>query len=338
MAAYEMRVERMADMICLQESREEREGVGISHPVYDIRKRKRVWTAVRQGRGFPSNALTNLSKKAVGDVNVVDINTRGQKMTWIVNVYDKREGETGERSARRLNWHRILLQGGCRMVLAGDFNTHRQCCNRRCTERRAATYWELIIDEHWLDIGNNDRHAHYWTSHDSTAESVIHLTLANRIFGKWMIVDGCYATGSEHQIIEWELEMEKQEEAGGTQVIRWNIAAMLQEEVEVAEKMWRERVKERANFGAESTWDKVESKAEWCQQALSKVHHATAKKIPICAHSKRWWDGEIKEKRSQLGREKRRRSMLAATAQDKAELQKSVRRRQDKRWKDYPKN
>jgi hypothetical protein len=71
---------------------------------------------------------------------------------------------------------------------------------------------------------------------------------------------------------------------------------------------------------------------------LSKVLDATAKKIMICAHSKRWWNGKIKEKRSQHGREKRRRCRSAATAQAKAELQKSVWRAKDKMWNDYVKN
>jgi len=37
------------------------------------------------------------------------------------------------------------------------------------------------------------------------------------------------------------------------------------------------------------------------------VLDATAKTITICEHSKRWWNGEIEEKRSHLGIEKRRR-------------------------------
>jgi len=48
---------------------------------------------------------------------------------------------------------------------------------------------------------------------------MIDLTLANRLFRKWKIVDGKHATGSDHDIIEREVDMEKQEEAGGTQVV-----------------------------------------------------------------------------------------------------------------------
>jgi len=84
--------------------------------------------------------------------------------------------------------------------------------------------------------------------------------------------------------------------------------------------------------------DKVESEAEWCQEALSKVLDATARKMRTCAHSKRWWNGEIKEKRSQRGREKRRSRRSAATAQAKAELQKSIQREIGRMWNDYLRN
>jgi hypothetical protein len=90
--------------------------------------------------------------------------------------------------------------------------------------------------------------------------------------------------------------------------------------VEAAEELGREWGKEWVHLGEESTGDEVESEAKWCQEALSKVLDTTAKKITICTHSKRWWNSEIKEKRSQLRREKRRRCRSAVTAQAKAKL------------------
>lgn len=93
-----------------------------------------------------------------------------------------------------------------------------------------------------------------------------------------------------------------------------------------------------AHMGAESTGDKVKSQAEWCQEALSNVLDATAKKIMICAHLQRWWNGKILERRRQLGRERSRRLKSAATAQAKDEMQKSVRRGKDNMWNDYLNN
>jgi len=65
--------------------------------------------------------------------------------------------------------------------------------------------------------------------------SITDLTLGNRPFAKWTIVDRNYATGSDHDITQWEVDMEKQQDAGGTQVIGRNLAAMSQEDNEQAE-------------------------------------------------------------------------------------------------------
>jgi hypothetical protein len=81
---------------------------GISHPAYEIRKRKRVWTAVRKGSGLATDGRTELSRGAYDDVMVTDIRRRGEKMTRIINGYDQRDVQTGERRARKLNWHRAI--------------------------------------------------------------------------------------------------------------------------------------------------------------------------------------------------------------------------------------
>jgi len=49
-----------------------------------------------------------------------------------------------------------------------------------------------------------------------------------------MILDGSHTTGSDHEIMEWELKMEQQEETGGTKVVGSILAAMSQEDVVVA--------------------------------------------------------------------------------------------------------
>jgi len=51
-AALETGVERRAEVVCLQEPPRERGGIGISHLAYEIRKTKRVWTAIRRGSGL----------------------------------------------------------------------------------------------------------------------------------------------------------------------------------------------------------------------------------------------------------------------------------------------
>jgi len=41
--------------------------------------------------------------------------------------------------------------------------------------------------------------------------------------------------GPKHENIEWKVDMDKQEEAGGTQVVGWTIAAVSQEGKEQAD-------------------------------------------------------------------------------------------------------
>jgi len=122
--ALETGVERRADVVCLQEPPRERErgGVGISHSAYEIRKRKRVWTAIRRGSGLVVDERTDLSRGANEDGIANDVRRRGERVTRIVNVYDQKNTHSGERPARKLDWRRIIRQEST--VLAGDFNAH----------------------------------------------------------------------------------------------------------------------------------------------------------------------------------------------------------------------
>jgi len=100
---------------------------------------------------------------------------------------------------------------------------------------------------------------------------------------------------------------------------------MTEDDAKAAEKLWMELVKGRAHLDAECTADEMEHEATWCQEAMGNVLDATAKKIGICAKSKRWWNADIRERRMAVGRKKRRRRNLEEAAKAKAEFQKSIR-------------
>jgi hypothetical protein len=72
----------------------------ISHPAYEIRKRKRVWTVVHKGSGLATDAQTDLNRGANDDVTVTNVKRKGEKMARIINVYDQRDVQTGERRVR----------------------------------------------------------------------------------------------------------------------------------------------------------------------------------------------------------------------------------------------
>jgi hypothetical protein len=162
--------------------------------------------------------------------------------------------------------------------------------------------------------------------------------LATQPITGWITQNGSHATGSDREVIKWEFNVNKQEEADQVQVIQCTLPAMSKEDQEAAKKLWRDLERERAHLGKECKGDNVEGEAELCQETLSRVQHAKAKKIEICAGSKRWWNCEIKERRRELGRKKGsgRRSEAAARAQ--AELQMSIRQSKSRMWNDALQN
>jgi len=80
----------------LQEPPRQKGGVGISHLAYEIRKRKRVWTAIGEGRGLVVDERKDSSRGANDDVIVTDVRRSGEKITRIVNIYDQRDTPSGE--------------------------------------------------------------------------------------------------------------------------------------------------------------------------------------------------------------------------------------------------
>jgi len=136
----------------------------------------------------------------------------------------------------------------------------------------------------------------------------------------------------------FQTELHFADEAVGIQVVGWKLAAMLLEDTEQTVKLCRWWVMGRTYLRVQSTGNEVESEAKWFQEVLCMVVNATADSIIICAQSTRQWNCEIKERWSQLGREKRKRCRSAAKAQPKAALQKSIWRAKDRMWNEYLKN
>jgi hypothetical protein len=128
----------------------------MSNTGYEIRKRWRVWMAVRKRCGLSKNERTDLRKIAGDEVIVIDLTNREDNTIKVVNIDDQRTRETGERPAMRQDWKKVIRQGGGSTVLTGDLNAHSQCWDLRCTEWREAIYWDATIDKHRLVIGHDD--------------------------------------------------------------------------------------------------------------------------------------------------------------------------------------
>jgi len=161
MAALEMRVDQKADSVLWKEPSGEKGRIGICQLAYDSIKQKRVWTAVHKGSGFATDEWTDLSRGANDNVMVTHVKRRDEEKTRIINVYDQRDKQTGWRRARKLNWHRAIWQGGG-TIIEGDMNAHSPRWVWKCREQRDETFWERIIDEYELEMGNNHLPTPHW--------------------------------------------------------------------------------------------------------------------------------------------------------------------------------
>jgi len=206
--ALETGVERRAHVVCLQEPPRERGEIGISHSAYEIRKRTSFSTVIRKGSGMVVDKWTDLRRGANDDVMATDGRRRGEKITRIVNIYNQKEERSGERPAQKLDLQRVIRQGGT--VLAGEFNARSKRWDPRCQLQRGATFWEGVIDENGLEIGNDGWPTHHRTSEDQDDESVLDLMLANRPIVRWTKRADDHATGSDHEVIEWEVGVDRQ--------------------------------------------------------------------------------------------------------------------------------
>ena len=222
-------VQRRVDVVCLQEPLKEKGGSGISHSAYEIRKRKRVSMAIRRGSSLVVNKRMDLSRVGNDDVIATDVRRREERITMIVNVYDQKDTQSGERPVRMLNRQRVIRKGGT--VLDGDFNAQSSRWHPRCQVQRNATFWEDVIHENGLEMGYDGTVTHHWTREGHEGKSVFDLTLPNGPISKWSILADNHPTGTDHKVMQREVEADRQEEADHERLVGWKIAAMTEEDL-----------------------------------------------------------------------------------------------------------
>ena len=148
----------------------------------------------------------DLSSGANKDVIATDVRRRGERITRIVKVYYQQNMRSGERPTPKLSWQSVIRQGST--GLAGYFNANSIRWDRRCQGHRVAAFWEDMIDENGLEIGNDGEATPNWTREGHEGKSVIDLTPSKQPIPKWSILaDDDHATRSDHLVIEWEVEV-----------------------------------------------------------------------------------------------------------------------------------
>lgn len=92
-----------------------------------------------------------------------------------------------------------------------------------------------MIVKNGLEIRNEGRATHHWTIDGHKGNSVIDQMLANRPTTKWSIQANYQETGFNHEVMEWEVQEDRQEEADHERIEWANLAAPTQENVEDVE-------------------------------------------------------------------------------------------------------
>jgi len=223
------------------------------------------------------------SRGANEGVIATDVRRRGEKLKRNVNVYDQNDARSGqrERPALKLNLLRVIQLGGT--VLTGDFNTHSKHWDPRCQVNQNAAFWEDVIDENGLEIGNDDRSTHHWARENQEGDLVINLMLASQPSVQLTILVDVHSTGSDHEVEERDVAGAMQEAANCGGVVGWKLASMTEKDAEAVEKLCMELVKEMGQLHAECSEDKVEEEAACWQEATSSGLDATAMKIRMCS-------------------------------------------------------
>lgn len=70
---------------------------------------------------------------------------------------------------------------------------------------------------------------------------------------------------------------------------------MKKEALELAEREWHNIAIKRRVLGEKGKAQDIDEEAEWIEKLLIMVLNRHAKKLQVCARSKRWWNKEVSE-------------------------------------------
>lgn len=234
-------------------------------------------------------------------VQLLEVVAPGNPPVIIVNVYD-RHRENGERPAQMANWSAVAKSA--RVVIAGDMSAHSRMWNAQATRRRDAAFWEKLIEDEALVIWNSEEATR--SSPEATYHSIIDLTLSSpNIELNWSIAGEKEATGSDHEVIQWEV-IENTVGRGGTnqETTGWDISgwSAVGKTGEAKEATEQKRTAARECFlraanrvpspesrsDDASTATQVDGVAESLREAMTGTLDEHTMKKRWCSRSKRW--------------------------------------------------
>jgi len=251
-------------------------------------------TARRRGSSWIVTTEDSLTRGTRGDVQVLAIGRKGEKgrKVRIANVYSQGVFSEGqERPERNADWEGIFEAD---TALAGDFNAHSRRWNQHATTQRNQTFLEDLMDRHDLHVHNDDT-ATYWGDGDNNYSSIIDLTLTTPgVTGKiasWSVLeDDEHATGSDHEIIEWMVDLGAIAGERVAEVKGWAITELLADDnkTDEAKKEWQSQMAGRPMLSDTAEVDQLEEEVQHIQDSMVRVLDMHVRKIRLCARSKKW--------------------------------------------------
>jgi len=315
-AVLESAVRMGADLVLIQEPRGEREKDSTrSHPSFTFIRGAEgepafCWIAVNRASRCRVTELKDMTRNCKNHVQVIEVTPPGRPAITIANVYD--QWREGGRPAQRADWGAIAKSA--RVIIAGDMNAHSTVWNGRATGRKNAVFWEKLIEEEVLMVWNTEEA----TRLGGPNHSIIDLTLSSpNVELNWSIGGEKYATGSDHEVIVWEVLGQGtvggvSKDTTGWDISGWTTAGKEGEKLKAAEK---KRVEAREVYlraagrtpllSEESTVEEVDAAAAGLKEAMTGTLNKLAKKKRWCPRSKRWWSEDVKELRRELGAARR---------------------------------
>jgi len=209
--------------------------------------------------------------------------------------------------------------------------------------RSNATFWEGLID---LTIWNTEDATRL--GRGATNHSIIDLTLSTRNLElNWAIAGEEEATGSDHEMIVWEVlgcgtsNSGTSEKTTGWDIGSWDPRNKDEEGREKAEKKKRAAretfIKLIGGLGPlddESTVEQADEAAVALRTAMTATLNEHARHRRWCSRSKRWWNDELRDLRATLGRAKRTRNW-ARIKSARRELSRAIRKAKKDCWNKF---
>jgi hypothetical protein len=342
--AIEKGLEREADLVVMQEAYQGKgEEYRTSHPGFKFVRGGRVMTAIRIDTQVEVDEVGGLGGD--GDVQAFDIVDKKGKKVRLVNVYDQLYQKDNTRSttrpARSADWEKIM--NARNVVLCGDWNAHSKEWNERCTHRRDATFLENLIQMHDLQVMNDEEDTYHATREGKNIGSKIDITLAkgevSRDLTAETLTDDDSATLSDHMMIQVRWGGDSQGARTSSKITGWDIDKMEEEDLKEAKELWGRLMGDREILSEVSAIPELEEEAIAIRESLTDVLNQKAKKLRVCARSKRWWSQTIMEKRRILGHWKReRRAGRSSEVKVKAarkDLRKTIRAEKRDMWNTF---